>query len=104
MSFPAAFGSDGHHTVQVKQVDEAGNEGVMTAYDFTLDRFAAVPTLTLTNFAVDSDGRMVTNGGQLLVEGPEGRSIFSRLNAGPNASEYGGFAGWGSSSSRPESH
>ena len=90
----AAFGPDGHHTVQVKQVDEAGNEGDVTPYDFTLDRFAAVPTLTLTNFAFDANGRMVTNGGQLLVEGPEGRQILSRLNPDPNASDYDGFAGW----------
>jgi len=90
----AAFGPDGHHAVQVKQVDEAGNEGAVTAYDFTLDRFAATPTLTLANAAVDTDGRIVTNGGQVLINGvePGGGYFLERLNADTNG--YTPFRAW----------
>jgi len=88
----AAFGPDGHHTVQVKQVDEAGNEGAITDYDFTLDRFVAIPTLTFINSAVDADGRTVTNGGRVLLNGMEtGGYLVEWLNQGTVA---GSSHGW----------
>ena len=58
----------GYNSVDVRQIDAAGNEGVATKFNFTLDSQApAAPTVGLANDTGSSNSDGITNDGTLAV-------------------------------------
>ncbi len=82
-SFSAA---EGDNTVQVRQVDAAGNEGAATSLNFTLDTSGpSAPTVELTLNTGSSSSDLITNNGELTVTPAEpGGSIQYSVDGGLN--------------------
>ena len=60
--------NDGSHTVEVRQVDAAGNLGTAASLSFTLDTLApAAPTVVLANDTGSSNSDLITSNGALTV-------------------------------------
>ena len=71
-SFDLSDETDGLYTVYVRQSDVAGNQSVVpgTGFEFTLDKTAATPTLSLAN-DTDTPDDLSTSDGTISVAGLE---------------------------------
>src|SRR5207249_2443658 len=75
---------EGANSVQVRQIDVAGNNGTATSFSFTLDTTApAAPTVALSSDTGSSNSDHITRNGALNVSGVEsGASVQYSINGG----------------------
>jgi hypothetical protein len=67
---------EGSNTVQVRQVDEAGNAGAAASLTFTLDTTTPAPGVALTHDNGSSATDKITNDGSLTVSSAEAGTTF----------------------------
>ena len=76
--------TEGANSVQVRQIDVAGNTSAATSFSFTLDTAAAnAPTVALTSDTGSSGSDKITKVGTLAVSGTEsGAAVEYSINGG----------------------